>query len=72
MFVFKVVIAGNHDLTFDHDNYDTLYKTFVSHGHRDPLNAKKCRNILLDADVCTYLEDSEVTIEGYRIYGSPW
>ncbi|XP_065910919.1 metallophosphoesterase MPPED2-like [Dysidea avara] len=68
----KVIIAGNHDLTFDLDNYDTLCKTFAQHGHRNPLDAKKCRNILLDAGVCTYLEDSEVTIGGYRIYGSPW
>ena len=31
-----------------------------------------CRKILLDAGVCTYLEDSEATINGIRIYGSPW
>lgn len=67
-----MVIAGNHDLTFDLENYETLCKNFAHHGHRSPLDAKKCRSILLDAGVCTYLEDSEVTIEGYRIYGSPW
>lgn len=68
----KIIIAGNHDLTFDTDNYDKHCKKFALHGHRDPNDSTKCRNILLNSNVCTYLEDSEVKVEGYRIYGSPW
>ena len=66
------MIAGNHDLTFDTENYEQHCKNFAVHGLRDPNGATKCRDILLNANVCTYLEDSEVTVEGYRIYGSPW
>ena len=66
------MIAGNHDLTFDSDNYEQHCKNFALHGLRDPSGSTKCRNILLNSNVCTYLEDSEVTVEGYRIYGSPW
>ena len=65
----KVVIAGNHDLTFDTQNYDELYKDF-----RHP---KKFDSIQLKASIrslpnVTYLEDSGTTINGIKIWGSPW
>lgn len=65
----QVVIAGNHDLTFDTQNYDELYKQF-----RHP---KKFDSIQLKASIrslpnVTYLEDSGTTINGIKIWGSPW
>lgn len=49
-FKHKIVIAGNHELTFESDP-----------GAYEPL----ITNAL-------YLRDREVTVEGLRIYGSPW
>lgn len=47
---YKVVIAGNHDISFE-------------------TKPEEARKLLTN---CIYLQDSEVTIEGIRIYGSPW
>ncbi len=46
----KIVIAGNHEGTFE-------------------WHPKESRRLLTN---CIYLEDSEVSINGIRIYGSPW
>lgn len=68
----KVVIAGNHDLTFDAE-FKNFWRNFSSFGgHKTEPDIAACRKILLEADVCTYLEDSETTVNGIRIYGSPW
>jgi len=65
----KVVIAGNHDLTFDVDNYDDLRKRF----HKYEKSAYDCKLIkALVEKECTYLEDNSATICGYKIFGSPW
>lgn len=70
----KIVIAGNHDLTFD-----TEYKTApaVLFGYKNENIAEYLREKGLDkvSDMltdCTYLEDSEAVVAGIRIYGSPW
>jgi len=47
----KIVIAGNHDRSFEN------YNRFIS------------KEMITNA---TYLEDSEVIIEGIKFYGSPW
>ena len=73
----KVVIAGNHDLSFDTD--------FLKEGGQlrrfgmwpdDIDDYMTSKNITRMADVLTnctaYLEDTETTIYGIRIYGSPW
>jgi len=60
----KIVIAGNHDITFDVDYYNK--KNFYGREKHDAISTK---NLLTN---CIYLEDSEVTIYGIRIYGSPW
>ncbi|KAK3745092.1 hypothetical protein QZH41_004388 [Actinostola sp. cb2023] len=66
----KVVIAGNHDIVFDDENSESLYPYWRgSVGGK--LGAKEAKELLEDAK-CTYLQDSEVTINGIRIYGSPW
>eukprot|EP00438_Fugacium_kawagutii_P012172 Skav205388 [mRNA] locus=scaffold1642:32578:33834:+ [translate_table: standard] len=64
----KVLIGGNHELTFD-QNYE---------GDRvkDSSAANSVRSAFLqsfkDQDGITYLEDEELVISGVRIYGSPW
>eukprot|EP00928_Gymnodinium_smaydae_P026869 TRINITY_DN20965_c0_g1_i1.p2 TRINITY_DN20965_c0_g1~~TRINITY_DN20965_c0_g1_i1.p2 ORF type:complete len:329 (-),score=49.93 TRINITY_DN20965_c0_g1_i1:1289-2275(-) len=64
----KVVIAGNHDVTFHEEYYR---KTGAARFHGQPgYDCTKARGLL--AGSCTYLEDSEVEVRGYRIYGSPW
>eukprot|EP00123_Amoebidium_parasiticum_P015854 comp23176_c1_seq1/m.37550 comp23176_c1_seq1/g.37550 ORF comp23176_c1_seq1/g.37550 comp23176_c1_seq1/m.37550 type:complete len:298 (-) comp23176_c1_seq1:28-921(-) len=61
----KLVIAGNHDLTFDEDAYPMLWDRF----HKRCFDFRKTRALLKN---CTYLEDSGVTIQGYKFWGSPW
>ena len=51
----KVVIAGNHDLTFD---YTKIQRPEL----------QKAKSLLTN---CIYLEDSDITIEGPKIYGTP-
>ena len=62
----KIVIAGNHDLTFDIEKQESLKKRF---NNLINVDAKRVKSLLKE---CTYLEDSEVLINGYKIYGSPW
>ncbi|XP_062518706.1 metallophosphoesterase MPPED2-like [Corticium candelabrum] len=62
----KVVIAGNHDLTFDLDSYDETFKRF---GHPRKFDCVEVKSLLTN---CIYLEDEETSVLGFRIYGSPW
>ena len=62
----KIVIAGNHDLTFDLESYPQLWKRFH---HTHMLDAARIKGSLSN---CTYLQDEECEVEGIRIYGSPW
>jgi len=62
----KIVIAGNHDVTFDSVFWNKKWRGF-SRSFFDPTNS-----INKLASKCTYLLDSETTVEGIRIYGSPW
>lgn len=53
----KIVIAGNHDITFDpafRDRYSSAAE------------------IMLMRRGIHYLFDSSVTIDGYKFYGTPW
>lgn len=61
----KVVIAGNHDLTFDLENYPKIWRMFNDRPFTKEMTKDQLKN-------CIYLEDSEVTVLGYKIYGSPW
>eukprot|EP00276_Gloeochaete_wittrockiana_P005706 CAMPEP_0184657840 /NCGR_PEP_ID=MMETSP0308-20130426/21993_1 /TAXON_ID=38269 /ORGANISM="Gloeochaete witrockiana, Strain SAG 46.84" /LENGTH=256 /DNA_ID=CAMNT_0027096159 /DNA_START=172 /DNA_END=942 /DNA_ORIENTATION=+ len=61
-FQHKVVIAGNHELSFDKDHRAAGRPT-----NTDASTVKK-----LVSDACIYLEDSLVEINGIRIYGSPY
>eukprot|EP00008_Paramoeba_atlantica_P011606 CAMPEP_0201481250 /NCGR_PEP_ID=MMETSP0151_2-20130828/5537_1 /ASSEMBLY_ACC=CAM_ASM_000257 /TAXON_ID=200890 /ORGANISM="Paramoeba atlantica, Strain 621/1 / CCAP 1560/9" /LENGTH=302 /DNA_ID=CAMNT_0047863349 /DNA_START=62 /DNA_END=970 /DNA_ORIENTATION=- len=62
----KVVIAGNHELTFDSELYPKeLYKRY----HKQPFDCKQVRGYL--DGKCIYLENSAVSVHGIRIYGTP-
>eukprot|EP00127_Corallochytrium_limacisporum_P003218 Clim_evm67s147 gene=Clim_evmTU67s147 len=63
---YKIVIAGNHDLSLDHTSYDRLWKRFNHAYYTNPQEVKQYFNNAL------YLEDQAVTIEGYKFYGTPW
>lgn len=56
----KVFVAGNHDWMFEKN--PSLAKDILNQGILG----------LKDTSEITYLMDNEVTIEGLRIYGSPW
>ena len=78
----KIVIAGNHDLTFDLNNYSDLksrvsyvilliFIIFKFHKYnKEVYDAKAIKENF--ATHCTYLEDCSVTVMGYKIFGSPW
>eukprot|EP00927_Polykrikos_kofoidii_P056723 TRINITY_DN50801_c0_g1_i1.p1 TRINITY_DN50801_c0_g1~~TRINITY_DN50801_c0_g1_i1.p1 ORF type:complete len:649 (-),score=64.94 TRINITY_DN50801_c0_g1_i1:47-1903(-) len=64
----KIVIAGNHDLSFD--------KSYTGHHSKDDVLGNATREAFLrlcDTDgSLIYLEDAECSIRGVRIYGTPW
>lgn len=60
----KVVIAGNHELTFD----PSFYHCAAPNGMQFP-QANYVKQRLTN---CTYLEDQEHLVYGIKIYGSPW
>jgi Icc-related predicted phosphoesterase len=74
----KVFIAGNHDMTFDREQLlrdklayfegKTEYDTECAEGKPDWLN--ELLGIHLRPNV-SYLENSDVTIDGIKIWGSP-
>lgn len=72
----KVVIAGNHDLTFDQEMVRTDRDHLAMFGVEEDFEefmAKK--NITAVKELltnCIYLEDASVSIHGIKIYGSPW
>lgn len=69
----KIVIAGNHELTFDQEFMADLIKQdfyyFPSVSKLKPENYENVQSLLTN---CIYLQDSEVSVRGFRIYGSPW
>lgn len=70
---YKIVIAGNHELSFDPKfTYDG--NSISSLGYENDLIS----NIMEQKDNkkyltnCIYLEDSMIECYGLKIYGSPW
>lgn len=70
-----VVIAGNHDMSFDKlfdeggDKCD-LPRIFIGSNPNENLNSVQSKEILTN---CThYLEDEQIELYGIKIYGSPW
>lgn len=84
----KIVIAGNHELSFDptfthpfqttsertkHTGINLIDQIPTLGMSKDHLSdAVKTSNIKSYLTNCTYLEDSSVTINGIKIYGTPW
>lgn len=64
----KILIAGNHDLSFDEQMRDELKNVFVLRGYTEPPELSKkeiyCPEI-------TYVEDSVVDLMGIKFYCSP-
>lgn len=70
----KVVIAGNHDLTFDDSITEASLRTFgvqksTVESYLSERGLKSVKQMLTSA---IYLEDSLVTVCGIKIYGAPW
>merc|ERR1712159_362099 len=62
---YKIVIAGNHDITLHPSYYKTGWRRF----HSKRYDVQKCKAAMTNF---TYLEDEATTVCGYRVYGSPW
>ena len=62
----KVVITGNHELSFDLEHEKQINNDFFGN---EPLNFNTARGLLQN---CIYLEHSSVTIEGIKIFGTPY
>ena len=69
-----MVIAGNHEVTFDRqlmtEQSSHVFMSFAS--ALSNLKEEDWRDIREKLTHCVYLEDAEVNIMGFRIYGSPW
>ena len=64
-----IVIAGNHEITFDEEFYKKYGKRYY---HNPPLDPNKAKDIFLTNKDIIYLEDSSFTFEGFKIWGTPW
>ena len=70
----KLVIAGNHELTFEPDCYGvhpelTRRQLGLSLKSTDAEVSAACKDLLQHM---MYLEDEALDICGIKIYGSPW
>jgi Icc-related predicted phosphoesterase len=64
----KVVIAGNHDESFDAD----YCKGACQRRHQSPADVEATRALLTGpSSPCIYLENATAEVLGYQIYGSP-
>ena len=75
-FKHKLVIAGNHDVTFDGPYYERTGRARFHEYHRTRYDAAKTRGILADSPDVTYLEDAGCSFQMHgcrvNVYGSPW
>ena len=60
---YKIVIAGNHESSFDASFYHRQWKNY---GHEKEHDVNEVRSLLTNA---VYLEDSSCIIQGIHIYG---
>uniref|UniRef100_A0A0A9WZK3 Metallophosphoesterase domain-containing protein 1 n=1 Tax=Lygus hesperus TaxID=30085 RepID=A0A0A9WZK3_LYGHE len=74
----KIVIAGNHELSFDRNFTHPLSPNFVKniptlgHPQSDLVDAVSKVNIRDRLTNCIYLQDEMAELYGLRIYGTPW
>lgn len=68
----KIVIAGNHDITFDEEMLQTdinLRRFGLDVEKVKSEGVSSIKDLLTN---CVYLEDAGVELYGIKIYGSPW
>ncbi|CAN8023152.1 unnamed protein product [Ixodes persulcatus] len=67
----KLVIAGNHELSFDPATASHREGFVVGNfAHSTPQDVvQRAKRFLTH---CTYLEDSQAVVYGIKVYGSPW
>ena len=68
---YKILVAGNHDITLHGEFYEQQWWRF----HRERADDQAIRALLESYEVegaFYYLRDREVELDGLRIYGSPW
>jgi len=74
----KIVIAGNHDITLDHDFYSKHGSSFHNQNPQDPA---RCQSLLTSSRTITYLQNSSATIRltrpdgpgtEFTVFGSPY
>jgi Icc-related predicted phosphoesterase/GNAT superfamily N-acetyltransferase len=68
---YKIVIAGNHDLTLDKEWYQDENNWRQLHIKKRK-NCEKAIEIMRSCKNLIYLEDESVEALGYKIYGSPY
>ncbi|KAK9496616.1 hypothetical protein O3M35_013099 [Rhynocoris fuscipes] len=74
----KIVIAGNHELSFDrtftHPLSPNIVKTIPTLGlpRNNIAEAVTASNIKERLTNCVYLQDEAINISGLKIYGTPW
>ena len=61
----KIIVAGNHEVTFDEEHRPALKQRF---GLSDHPTCKEIKALLTN---CTYLEDSGCEAEDLKFYGTP-
>lgn len=64
----KVLIAGNHEATMDLPFYQTNWPRFHS---SYPIRAREIKDYVLREENIHYLENSSVTLDSVKFYGSP-
>lgn len=67
-FKYKILIAGNHEITLDYEFYEQNWKNF----HKKKANTEKIKKMIEENENFIYLKDNFVIVEGIKIYGSPY
>ncbi|XP_078490842.1 metallophosphoesterase MPPED2-like [Ciona intestinalis] len=76
-FKHKIVIAGNHDLSFDPELMEDIRRCKREGSYRrfqflDSIPEEITNNWTSVLNNCLYLQDAEVKVNGIRIYGTAW
>lgn len=70
-FQHKVVVAGNHEFTFDLE-YKEKFIQRNKNKNRPPYKKTFEETKALLVNQCTYLEGESTTVLGYKVFGSPY
>jgi len=64
---YKIVIRGNHEISFDLERHKKLKKN-----NQQEIDTENLLQQFIQSDCCIYLQDEEINIGGIRIWGAPW